>query len=354
MKRIIVCCDGTWNSPGDTEDGEPIKTNVQKLFESVCNVDEKGVIQIKHYIEGVGTSGSRFRQILDGATGRGLDHNILSAYKFLVWNYIKGDEIYLFGFSRGAYTARSVAGLIRNCGIIRNDDLGLINEAYHHYRNRKDPGWAPNGKNATDFRKKYSTESIIKFIGVWDTVGSLGIPLSIFRIFNSNKYKFHDTTLSSFVDYAYHGLAIDERRKSFKPTLWNESRYASSRKVPQIMEQRWFTGVHSSVGGGYPDARLSDIALSWMLEKAMDTDLGIDKKYVSDYLSQSIDGKIYNSFVFPFNCFGPLKRIISSRNEYNASIDPTAIKRWNRDERYRPENLRHVVEQIEKTGKWPK
>ena len=353
MKRIIICCDGTWNSPGDTEDGEPIKTNVQKLFEGVCNIDEQGIFQIKHYIEGVGTSGSKTRQILDGATGWGLDHNIISAYKFLVWNYVKGDEIYLFGFSRAAYTATSVAGLIRNCGIIRNDDLGLINEAYHHYRNRGEGDWSPDGKNAKAFRAKHSVETAVKFIGVWDTVGSLGIPLSIFRLFNSNKYKFHDTTLSSYVDYAYHALAIDEKRKSFKPTLWSQSKNAHKREIPQVMEQRWFAGVHSNIGGGYPDARLNDITLNWIIEKAAAVGLAIDNAYCETHVHPSIDGKLYNSSVFPFNLFGPVYRIISSKENYCATIDASVIKKWALNEKYRPKNLVHVMHTLERDGRWP-
>lgn len=343
MKRIVICCDGTWNAPGDTESGEPIKTNVQKIFESVCNVDEKGVMQIKHYIEGVGTSGSKLRNILDGATGRGIDDNILSAYKFLVWNYVKGDEIYLFGFSRGAYTARSLAGLIRSCGIIRNDDLNLINEAYSHYRNRDDQEWKPSGEKATNFRKNSSTEASVKFIGVWDTVGSLGIPLSLFSLLNSKKYHFHDTTLSSYVDYAYHALAIDEKRKSFKPTLWLQSKNALNREIPQVLEQRWFLGVHSNVGGGYPDSSLSDIPLNWIIEKALAVGLALDKKYNEAHVHPKISGKLYNSSVFPFNLLKTSRRIISKMGGYHATLEPSVFQKWKSDESYRPANLKHIM-----------
>jgi len=343
MKRIVICCDGTWNAPGDTESGVPIKTNVQKIFESVCNIDENGILQIKHYIEGVGTSGSKLRNILDGATGRGIDDNILNAYKFLVWNYVKGDEIYLFGFSRGAYTARSLAGLVRSCGIIRNDDLNLINEAYSHYRNRDDKDWKPNGEKSIDFRNKYSTEASVKFIGVWDTVGSLGIPLSLFSLLNSKKYHFHDTTLSSYVDYAYHALAIDEKRKSFKPTLWLQSKNAINRKVPQVLEQRWFTGVHSNIGGGYPDSGLSDVSLNWIVQKALGVGLGLDKAYTETHVNPDLNGKLYNSSVFPFNLVKASKRIISKFGAYNATLEPAVVKRWNLDESYKPSNLEHIM-----------
>lgn len=344
MKRIVICCDGTWNSPGDTADGEPVKTNVQKLFESVCNLDENGIQQIKHYVEGVGTAGSKVRKIVDGATGWGLAQNIINAYSFLVWNYVKGDEIYLFGFSRGAYTARSLGGLIRNCGIIRNDDLGLINQSYLNYRRRDDKEWAPDGEKAKAFRAAYSVESSIKCIGVWDTVGSLGIPLSIFRALNSNKYKFHDTTLSSYVDFAFQALAIDEKRKSFAPTLWEQSENAVNRTVPQVLIQRWFSGVHSNIGGGYPDSRLSDVVLTWMVEKIKLTGLAIDPTYTKNHIHADTSGKLYNSFVWPFSWAGEAVREISFKPSFQSSVDQTAFTRWENSQDYRPRNLRSIIE----------
>lgn len=343
MKRIVICCDGTWNSPGDTADGEPVKTNIQKLFEGVCNLDNDGVQQIKYYVEGVGTAGSKLRKIIDGATGYGLDQNIINAYSFLAWNYIQGDEIYLFGFSRGAYTARSLGGLIRNCGVIRNDDLCLIQQAYGHYRNREDKEWSPDGKKAIAFRAAYSAETSIKCIGVWDTVGSLGIPLTIFRALNSNKYKFHDTTLSSYVDYAFQALAIDEKRKSFSPTLWEQSDNAVKRAQPQIMKQEWFSGVHSNIGGGYPDAGLSDLTLVWMIEKLKQTGLAIDPSYIETHIKGDFSGKLYNSFVWPFSWAGASVREINFKPAFQASVSQTAIKRWELDPTYRPENLKNII-----------
>jgi uncharacterized protein (DUF2235 family) len=347
MKRIIICCDGTWNNPGDTADGSVVKTNVQKIFESVCNLDNQGIIQIKHYIEGVGTSGSRLRKIIDGATGKGIDDNILSAYKFLVWNYVKGDEIYLLGFSRGAYTARSVAGLIRNCGIIRNDDLNLINEAYKHYRERNKAEWKPDGAKSKAFREEFSVEAPIKFIGVWDTVGALGIPFSLFNLLNSNKYKFHDTTLSSSVDYAFHALAIDEKRRSFSPTLWRESKKTQFRVDPQILEQRWFSGVHSNIGGGYPEKGLSDLAFNWMVKKAAWVGLAFDPSYLTVHSCPNALGKLYNSFVFPFNLFKPAIRHISRDTELKEVIAESVFKRWQLDNTYRPSNLEPSINRAE-------
>ncbi|RYY30226.1 MAG: DUF2235 domain-containing protein, partial [Sphingobacteriaceae bacterium] len=215
MKRIITCSDGTWNKPNQVYKGQPVSTNVQRIFEAICNSDDQQTQQIKYYDEGIGAEGSWLNRWIDGATGEGIDDNILSAYKFILWNYQPGDELYLFGFSRGAYTARSLAGLIRNCGILKNNDLSLIKEAYQIYRSRNSVT-DPNGDEALAFKQKhaYYQNLRIKFIGVWDTVGALGIPSRWFQWYNNKKYQFHDTTLSSITDYAYQALAIDEKRSN--------------------------------------------------------------------------------------------------------------------------------------------
>ncbi|MDQ1140689.1 DUF2235 domain-containing protein [Pedobacter agri] len=352
MKRIIICCDGTWNSPGDSEDGLPIRTNVQKMFESICNTDDKGIEQIKYYTDGVGTSGSKLRRYLDGATGFGLDHNIVSAYKFLVWNFVKGDEIYLFGFSRGAYTARSLAGMIRNCGIIKNNDLSLIDQAYNYYRRRTELDWAPSGEKAIAFRERNSFESRIKFVGVWDTVGSLGIPLSLFRPYNASKYQFHDTTLSSYIDFAYHALAIDEKRSSFTPTLWIQDKNAAADQVnPQVLEQRWFCGVHSNIGGGYRETGLSDIAFSWMVEKAKAAGLGFEADFLKRYVApNAYTGKLYNSLIFPFNITPKALREIKLDDETRQTIDQSVLERYYYDASYRPTTLTEIIKSIETDG----
>jgi len=352
MKRIIICCDGTWNSPGDTEDGTPIRTNVQKMFESICNTDNKGIEQIKFYTDGVGTSGSKIRRYFDGATGFGLDHNIISSYKFLVWNFVKGDEIYLFGFSRGAYTARSLAGMIRNCGIIKNNDLSLINQAYDYYRRRTELDWSPSGEKAQAFRARNSFESRIKFVGVWDTVGALGIPLSLFRPYNATKYQFHDTELSKYIDFAYHALAIDEERGSFSPTLWiQDPEAASHQDFPQVMEQRWFCGVHSNIGGGYRETGLSDIAFNWMVEKAKSAGLGFEEDFLRRYVTPNpYTGKLYNSLSFPFNIFPKTTRKIESSVQTRQSIDQSVLERYYYDENYRPPMLAEMITSIEIAG----
>jgi hypothetical protein len=205
-----------------------------------------------------------------GAFGAGLSRNVLDAYRFLVHTYEPGDRLYLFGFSRGAFTARSLAGLIRNCGIPRPEHADRIGEAWALYRSRAS---RPTSVAATLFRRAYSYETEIRFIGVWDTVGALGIPALpgprpfrwLVNRFN-RRWSFHDTELSSWVNGAFHALAIDEQRSAFAPTLWHQQPGAFAKG--QELKQVWFAGVHTDVGGGYPDSGLSDITLHWMVDHA--------------------------------------------------------------------------------------
>lgn len=342
-KRIITCSDGTWNKPGDVEEGVNLRTNVQKIFEAICNEDGEGVKQIKYYDQGVGSTGSKLRRIIDGATGYGLDENILDAYKFIIWNYEQGDEIYLFGFSRGAYTARSLAGMIRKVGLVKNNDLNLIKQAYDLYRNTK---IKPDDALAVSFRQRNSQPepaAHVKFIGVWDTVGSLGIPFMVMQ--NKKKYQFHDTTLSSAIDFAYHALAVDEQRKNFIPTLWKQSANADGRVVKQVLEQRWFPGVHSNIGGGYPTMGISDIALRWLINKAKNTGLAFEQAYIDDRakIQPNIADEVYNSNKLPFSLLGNYVRPVLQGMGDGEIIDESVFQRMALDfspkPAYKPGNI---------------
>lgn len=350
MKRLIACCDGTWNKPGVVVNGKKVRTNVEKIFHSIRKKDPLDVYQLKYYCEGVGAAGSLLTRVLNGATGKGIDENIIAAYKFLVWNYEPGDEIYLFGFSRGAYTARSLAGMICNCGIVKSNDLRLINEAYQLYRDRGE-STSPNAEKSKKFREEKSyVVNNIKFIGVWDTVGSLGLPLNMFQFINKQKYAFHDTTLSSIVDYAYHALAIDEKRSNFKPTLWTKSKAASARAVPQVLEQKWFAGVHSNVGGGYPTEGLSDIALFWIIEKAKDTGLSFDEDFIAEEIRPDYRDTIYPSLKFPYTLAGKYIRSICSQDNTDEDVHATAIERFKAENMYTPtpSNLNDYLQRLNK------
>ena len=355
MKRIIICCDGTWNKPGNRDRGKMVKTNVQKIYESI-NEGTAEVPQVKFYGQGVGTGFSFRNHFLGGATGLGIDENIQDAYKFLMWNYSQGDQIYLFGFSRGAYTVRSLAGFIRNCGIMKPEYLHLISEAYHLYRDRTSLTH-PDSDLMKAFKKSYgidSDETILRFMGVWDTVGALGIPLKLFGASNK-KFEFHDVTLSSKIEYAYHALAIDEKRKIFRPALWEISDNAIKTPGVQTSEQVWFSGVHSNVGGGYEDAGLSDITLEWMIDKAANTGLEFDEQY-KDKIKMSSVGELRNSRTGMYRIFPPLLRKINNPETIrtdpetgnqttvqvvrNEKIHYTCFeRRYNLKKKYNPKNV---------------
>jgi uncharacterized protein (DUF2235 family) len=261
-KRLVICCDGTWNRPDQLDDGAAAPTNVSKFALAVARQDGDGTTQLVHYQRGVGTR--RFERIRGGAFGLGLSRNVRECYRFLVECYEPGDELYFLGFSRGAFTARSTVGLVRNSGILRPQYLSRIKEAYGLYRARRGEAH-PRGNEAALFRRMYShPEARIHFVGVWDTVGSLGIPIDGVRWPLMNLWSFHDTELSSRVLHAYQAVAIDERRGSFKPTLWKRQEHAAG----QTLEQVWFAGVHSDVGGGYSDPALAEIPLLWMVDRA--------------------------------------------------------------------------------------
>lgn len=344
MKRIITCSDGTWNKPGDEYKGKPIRTNVQKIFEAICKKTDDDVHQVKYYDEGVGSEGTAWSKIIGGATGKGIDENILDAYKFIAWNYEPGDELFIFGFSRGAYTARSLAGLIRNCGILMNNDLKLFDKAYEIYRDRGNPERDPNGSESKAFRDKYSHPlENIKFIGVWDTVGSLGVPLRWFQWYNKGKYAFHDTTLSSYVEHAYQALAVDEKRSNFQPTLWQKSACVKDGSCVQTMEQAWFAGVHCNIGGGYPDERLSDIPLQWLIGKAKSVGLGFDENYIKDNVAAAAEGELYDSKTGIFKLAGSYLRPVKKTADANEDINITVFERIALKNGYDPDNIKGIM-----------
>jgi uncharacterized protein (DUF2235 family) len=280
MKRIVIGADGTWNSPED-ENATNVITLARALApEGTVAATGAAITQVVFYDWGVGT-GNLEDKISGGALGKGLDKNIRDAYRFIVHNYEKGDELFLFGFSRGAYTVRSLGGLIRNCGILTRDKARLIPRAYTIYRSKA----GPDVPTAIDFRNQnahhkdaQAERPTITFMGVWDTVGALGIPLRFLDELNKKKYQFHDTELSSVTKNSYHALAIDERRGDFKPVLWS-----NKPKPGQHVEQIWFCGVHADVGGGYPETGLANCALHWLADKAAGHGLGLNRDYLATY-----------------------------------------------------------------------
>jgi uncharacterized protein (DUF2235 family) len=332
-KRLVLCCDGTWNKADQVSNGHPCPTNVVKLAYRVAKRAEN-VPQIVFYDQGVGT-GNMLDRWSGGALGEGLDDNIFDAYRFLIANYEVGDEIFLFGFSRGAFTVRSIAGMIRKCGIVRRTSIDQYPAAMRMYR---DANIHPDAAPAKAFKKSHSCvpddDVPIRFIGVWDTVGALGIPLRGMRGLTRRKHVFHDTELSKTVQTARHALAIDERRAPFEPTLWKEKP-----KPNQTVEQVWFPGVHSDVGGGYPENALSDIALDWMLAEAKAAGLALDSEVLAVRpLSPDPAGKLHDSKKGLYNLTPGSDRPIDVGG--TQSIHPSALARWDTDRSYRPANLR--------------
>ena len=187
-KRIVVCSDGTWNRP-EEDVGKDSPTNVLRLARAIKPVAADGLSQQVFYDWGIG---SYYDKVVGGATGRGINKNIMDGYRYIVQNYHPGDEIHLFGFSRGAYTARSLSGFINNVGILKRPDARLIEKAFKHYK-RSGKRHAPEGEASIAFRKQYSHPSRkVAFLGVWDTVGSLGVPFSVMGLLDGND-EFYDT-----------------------------------------------------------------------------------------------------------------------------------------------------------------
>ncbi|MEC7816559.1 MAG: DUF2235 domain-containing protein [Pseudomonadota bacterium] len=259
MKRIAICFDGTWNRP-EQNLGEDFPTNVLQFARAIRPSDGQGTEQVVFYDWGIG---SYHDQIRAGATGHGLEKNVMDGYRFLVHNYEPGDEIFLFGFSRGAYTARSLCGMINNCSILRKEHGNRIEEAFRLYKTKK---YKPNDEHSMDWKRRFAVteRTRIKFVGVWDTVGALGLPFTFFGLIKDQDL-FYDRKIGSNIEVARHALSLDEEREDFEPTLWEQR--------PEVdLAQVWFAGVHSDVGGGYPPDKdgtsLADIPLLWLAEEA--------------------------------------------------------------------------------------
>jgi uncharacterized protein (DUF2235 family) len=331
-KRIVVCADGTWNRP-EEDPAKDTPTNVLRMARAIKPVFGD-VPQQVFYDWGLGSYHSR---IVSGATGKGLNKNIMDDYRYIVQNYTPGAEIFLFGFSRGAYTVRSLCGLINNCGVLKRPDARLIESAFKLY---KRPGKrnSPQGANSVAFRAAHSYDDVkIRFVGVWDTVGAMGIPISFLGLLDDED-EFYDNKLGSNVQIARHALAIDELRKDFVPTLW-------AAKAGIDIRQVWFVGAHTDIGGGYkPDpggALLSDIPLGWMVREARKAGLGIES-HLAQSLHPDSGAKKHQSR----RRYYRLKKVYYRDIEHKYSdvlIHKSVKERWDSDPKYRPPNLREFV-----------
>lgn len=298
MKNLILCADGTGNLGGTTPD-----SNVYRTYHLVERGDPSQP-QLTYYDNGVGTSSNTYWRAFTGAFGFGFKRNVLELYEFLARNYDDDDQVFLFGFSRGAAEVRALSGLIAAAGLVDGRKLdkesldNKIKEAYRHYKHKK-PGLL------------FSSHGVIEltFIGVWDTVSALGFPqhwriagivspvLNLFfhgldwicdKTFFA--HGFYNYELTPNVRHAYQALAIDDERLSFEPKIWTESGDEKTK-----VEQVWFAGAHSNVGGGYGRAGLSHIALEWMLSKSEPLGLKLKPGALQEvHAKANAHGRLYN------------------------------------------------------------
>jgi uncharacterized protein (DUF2235 family) len=318
-KRIILCTDGTWDSSGNN-------TNVFKLFNMIATTPN----QFPFYDDGVGVDGNAVEKLLGGALGAGLQQKVKEGYTQIAHLYEAEDEIFLFGFSRGAYTARSLAGMIAISGLpTQSFDQDCVEHAFAAYRNKDQ-----RAKILADLNTKYAMfDAKITMVGVWDTVGSLGIP-AIFGGVSPTLYGFLDVGLHPDVLHACQALAIDERRAEFPPTLWQPD---PANAQTQTVEQIWFTGVHSDVGGSYAEAGLSDITLSWMVRNA--TALGLEITDAAKARYGSLP-EAKHALDVKHESWGVVWGFPRSRSlPKNASISNSVAIRHQNDSSYRPSNL---------------
>jgi uncharacterized protein (DUF2235 family) len=307
MRKLVVCCDGTWNTPRTETNvfrtydflrtglGRPPERPRRDGVRTCAGRARDGSEVVLFYDKGVGTNW--YERLSGGAGGIGLSENVRDAYHFLAHAVIPGSEIYVFGFSRGAYTARSLCGFVRAAGLLRQPSEAEVWRAYMaHYVARQRVAARPRGWSLDQARervRRVAGELIdrlggpavddlprhepvrIRFIGVYDTVGALGVPLPVAADINEPIVGFHDTALGDGIEHAVHALAADERRGPYTPTLWTEDPerpLAAGQSVLQV----WFPGVHSDVGGGYRDKGIGDITLEFMLGQAARRGLVVD------------------------------------------------------------------------------
>ena len=325
MKRIIICCDGTQNDPDQMDRDRVAPTNVVKISRAIKEVDRTEnpeIRQIIYYDPGVGT-GWWAKRMLEGMSGTGISENIIQAYAFLSENYQEGDEIFCFGFSRGAFTIRSLCGMINRVGLIAKEKAQkqeYYDLAYKLYRLTR-PG-QDRHKYFKSFKNRYmhKEEVKIKFLGVWDTVGSLGLP-----VFGSSTYewnKHHDIFSSNeTIEYGAQAVGIDEVRNQFRPQFLLQG------MVEKEAQQKWFIGSHSNVGGGYVDAGLSDIALSWMIEQAQTRGLKFDRAYIDSHIFPDALGEMRNSHTGIYRFIGRYIRTINGQKIPIGDLHESVLER---------------------------
>jgi uncharacterized protein (DUF2235 family) len=354
QKRLAIYFDGTWNSVDSN-------TNVWRMRALTAAKGKDDRPQLVYY--SVGVNG-----VLGGVFGQGLDDNIRLAYEWLIENYNDGDEIFIFGFSRGACTARALAGLVAIDGILKAGSPIGTGELFERYKKgneetiwklREMSASADAGKLSEQERwlLKYSQPVDVKMVGVWDTVCSVGVKAGNFAGISRSQFDYLQTGLRIHVLNGYHAMAIDERRNDFAPTLWTvhhpkdpKAVIAQPRPLSGV-EQRWFVGAHANVGGGYETDLLNQAPLRWLMKKA--ETLGLTFRSEVDLEGNSVTAPTTDSYMdFGYGIYhhisSPLYRPIGADPEMtddgtnptvNETIDTSVFKRWRADSAYRPANL---------------
>ncbi|KIJ32055.1 hypothetical protein M422DRAFT_35987 [Sphaerobolus stellatus SS14] len=297
-KRIIVCCDGTWQD-GIAQWHRRHYTNILKISRLLTRQDQRlnpPIHQVVFYQAGIGCEPNLYSRYIEGATGSSLREKVQEAYGFIAHNYEPGDEIFLFGFSRGAYTARMVAGFIGQIGLLDKKDMDHFEQIFVHYQKQK---------NTSNKRERYENNEVlqrwhepikkgrtradphgdgftVKCLGVFDTVGSLGLPKELtFRRKFKKIFSFPDKVLGPHIQHAFHAMALNETRADFNVVKFRQT--DEGRAKGQTLKQVWFAGSHADIGGGWQCHDLSDLTLVWMVSN-IEGMLAMDRNYLEHIL----------------------------------------------------------------------
>lgn len=323
MRNLVVAVDGTWNQPDQFDRGRQVPSNVVKMVRAVAQA--ASVPQLKYYDSGVGTDGW-VDKLWGGVAGRGLFGNMRQAYDWLCAHYQPGDRLFLFGFSRGAFTVRSLVGMLSLCGLPAQQQAASAGQAAMVYRQ---PDTHKRLQAAALFREQHRCRDVqVHFIGVWDTVGAMGLPTrGPMGHLTRKRHQFHSVCLADNVCHARQALAINEQRAAFEPSLWMPP------CPPQVLtvQQLWFAGVHSNIGGGYVDAGLSDIALRWMMDEASAHGLLLDSAYIARRVDPDEFGELRDSLsaVYRTPLAGGLPRLRSiGTGALGEGLHESVYKRW--------------------------
>jgi hypothetical protein len=301
--------------------------------------------QLVYYDQGVGTE--RFEKIRGGAFATGLSAKVMAGYLWLMENY-RGeadsptriaDDVYIFGFSRGAFTARSLVGVLSLCGLVRRDAPTSVANAFRISRTE---GFARRSSVLQRFRAEFSDEIRVKFLGVWDTVAALGVhKLDLPFLERHEHHKAID--LHEIIEHGRHALAIDEHRALFEPTLFPSP-------IPsQSLEQRWFIGSHANVGGGYERDGLFLRPLQWMADEAAKKQLVFKRRATmlpdSFYRSTVIDSlqETFYGAYYLTQRFRPFYRSPKLQDTTHQTLDFTILQRWLWDRTYDSPVLRSLL-----------